>query len=108
MNILGLFKNINKELEKVKNADNPLLLDVRTSEEYREGHIENSVNIPLSQINRVVKKFPKRNREIYVYCYSGSRSAEAIRYLKAMGYENVSNIGGISRYSGNMVKGESK
>lgn len=108
MNIPGLFKNINKELEKVKKADNALLLDVRTSEEYRKGHIENSVNIPLSQINSVIKRYPKRNHPIFVYCYSGSRSAEAIRQLKKLGYENVNNIGGISRYSGKLVIGESR
>ena len=44
------------------------------------------------------------NRRVYVYCLSGGRSGRTFAYLKQIGYTNVKNIGGISAYSGKVVK----
>ncbi|MGN1168237.1 MAG: rhodanese-like domain-containing protein [Lachnospiraceae bacterium] len=107
MSLFDMFKqpDMNTGVEEFKKSKNAILLDVRTAEEYSEGHIEGSVNIPLQSIQNVRIQIPDLNRKIYVHCLSGSRSARAASMLKAMGYLDVTNIGGIGSYTGKVVKG---
>ena len=77
-----------------------VLLDVRTPGEYREVRIPGSKNVPLQQLDSVMDLAQYRDIPLYVYCRSGSRSAQAVRRLQDMGYTNVQNIGGIAAYSG--------
>ena len=85
-----------KEYEKTTGA---VLLDVRTPQEYREGHIPGSKNVPLQSMESV-KQAAAKDAPVFVYCYSGSRSSQAAGILKQMGYTNVKNIGGIASYKG--------
>lgn len=107
MNIFGLFKHpdINAGVQDFLNTSKAILLDVRTKEEYEAGHIENSVNIPLQQMENVEKRITDKSTPLFVHCQSGARSASAASILKKMGYSNVTNIGGISSYRGKVVKG---
>lgn len=93
-------KDINRGVKEYELALGAVLLDVRTPEEYREGHIPKSKNVPLQTIDRVPSVVAGKQTPLYVYCYSGSRSGQAVAVLKRMGYTNVSNIGGIVSYSG--------
>ncbi len=72
-----------------------ILIDVRTEEEYIEGYVEGSINIPLDNINEVLDVVDNKNQLILLYCRSGTRSNEAMLELKKMGYENVYDLGGI-------------
>ncbi len=106
---MGLFNflrntDINDGIAEYKTNDGAVLLDVRTSEEYRDGHIDGSVNIPLDRISSVENTIKDKNTPRYVHCYSGIRSGQAVSYLKKIGYENVRNIGGISSYRGKVIK----
>lgn len=92
--------DINRGVEDWRNAPGAVLIDVRNVDEYRCGHIPGSINIPLDRIDSVTRKVKDRNTEIFVYCLSGSRSGQAVRRMKQLGYANVVNIGGISRYKG--------
>ena len=74
-----------------------ILLDVRTPEEYREGHIPGSQNLPLQVINTVT--FDK-DTPLFVYCRSGARSRQATAHLQAAGYRRVTDLGGILSYKG--------
>ena len=96
--------DINKGVEEWRNTTNAVLLDVRTADEYGQGHIEGSVNIPLQNIQAFKNSIPDFDKPIYVHCLSGARSAQATSALKSMGYTNVTNIGGISAYRGKVVK----
>lgn len=82
-----------------------LLVDVREKEEYIEGHIPNAFLLPLSVLDEEVSKITK-DKVLYVYCRSGQRSKTAVKKLKAMGYSNVYNIGGIIHWTGYIEKGE--
>ena len=77
-----------------------VLLDVRTPQEYREGHIPGSVNIPLQSLSTADQIPAGKDTLLFVYCYSGARSAQAVRLLAGMGYTNTKNIGGIAAYKG--------
>ncbi len=91
------------ELEKDKGI---VLLDVRNPDEYKQGHIKNSINIPLHLLPAVLAdKVPQKDKRIFAYCLSGSRSSQAVSWMKSSGYTNVTNIGGISSWDGPVVRG---
>lgn len=102
MGIFDFFKqpDINQGVQEFKNAAGTVLLDVRTPQEYREGHIPGSQNVPLQQLDKVEEVTENKDTVLYVYCHSGARSRQAVSLLKHMGYTNVHNIGGIAAYSG--------
>ena len=83
---------------KAKDVENLLknkefLLDVREEYEYQDGHIKGAINIPLREILEKKDSLPK-DKDIYVYCRSGHRSADAVNFLKSLGFERVHNIEG--------------
>lgn len=78
-----------------------LVLDVRTPQEFDQGHIKGALNIPHRQIERELSKLEHAKRgEIVVYCAKGIRAASAQAVLKANGFEKVYNAGGYSDLAG--------
>ena len=96
--------DINTGVEKFRATEGAVLLDVRTPEEYRQGHIDGSINLPPNNISDIVTIIKDKNTSLYVHCLSGARSEQAVSFLKRMGYKNATNIGGISKYRGKVVK----
>lgn len=80
------------------------LIDVRTVEEYRAGHIPGSVNVPLDRIYEIERAVPDKSARLFVYCLSGARSRTASSMLASMGYTDVSNIGGITQWTGKIER----
>ena len=81
--------NINQGIEEYKRTAGAVLLDVRTPQEYQEGHIPESKNVPLQQLNNVVSVVKNTEIPLFVYCYSGVRSRQATGLLQRMGYSKV-------------------
>ena len=96
--------DINKGVMDYRNANGAVLLDVRTPQEYREGHIPGSKNVPLQQLDKISSVADNKDTLLFVYCYSGGRSRQAASMLQYMGYTNVQNIGGITAYSGKVER----
>lgn len=88
--------DINRGIQQYRASKEGVLIDVRTPEEFREGHIPGSVNVPLDRLESI--PFPV-GTTLYVYCHSGARSAQACGSLNMAGYNTV-NIGGIGSYRG--------
>jgi len=83
-----------KVLEQLKQpATAPLLLDVRTPEEFASGHVPGARNIPIQVLGQRLSEVP-RDRAVIVYCESGRRSARAIDLLKEGGYTRVTEMEG--------------
>ena len=82
---------------------NTVLIDVRTKEEYAEGHIPGSINIELDEIEKIVDIIKDKNSHIYLYCRSGHRSGIALNKVKELGYRDLTNIGGIIHYNEEIV-----
>ncbi len=92
--------DINRGVDEWKKTPGAVLLDVRTPDEYSQGRIPGSLNIPLQEIQGAPGSIPDKGTPLFVYCLSGARSSQAVHALKQMGYQNVTSIGGISRYHG--------
>jgi len=91
--------NYNETMEMIKNNKNTILLDVRSKQEYQEYHLNNSINIPLYNLQRNVKNILKSKKDnIIVYCQSGIRSKKAVNILKELGFTNVYNLNGRDRF----------
>ena len=96
--------DINKGVMEYRNTDGAVLLDVRTPQEYRDGFIPGSKNVPLQTIDKVDAVVENKDTALYVYCHSGARSRQAVSYLQHLGYTNVNNIGGIAAYHGKVER----
>ena len=90
----------NQGVADYHNTPGAVLLDVRTPQEYSEGHIPESKNVPLQTLDKVTSIAENKDTALFVYCYSGARSRQAMAMLQHMGYTNVQNIGGIAAYQG--------
>ncbi len=76
--------------------NNAVLLDVRTPEEHKSGYLDGAVLLPLAELeSKITKKIPGKNTPIYIYCRSGRRAGTAVEKLKAMGYTDLHNLGGL-------------
>ena len=81
-------------------------IDVRTDEEYKEGHISGAINIPVDVIESKIADIASDKSDIIIlYCRSGNRSATAGKILESLGYEVILDAGGIIDYSGETVTG---
>ena len=76
-------------------ADEALWIDVRTAEEFGQGHVPGAVNIPYEEITgRISEVTDDKDALIYLYCRSGRRSGIAREALDEAGFRQVVNIGG--------------
>ena len=85
------------EQAKARMEENPdlILLDVRTQEEFDQGHIPGAVCLPNEMIAADMPFLFGKDVEILLYCRSGRRSADAAKKLRDMGFTNVFDFGGI-------------
>ena len=81
-------------LNDLKAETPPLLIDVRTPEEFAEGRVPGAKNVPLDTLGSQVEALKSEEREIYVVCRSGGRSARAADLLARRGIRAVNVEGG--------------
>jgi len=85
---------------------NIIILDVRTQEEFRSGHIPGAILLPGDEIlARAGYLIPDLDQIILVYCRSGARSNVAALALVELGYTAVYDFGGIMDWIGEVVRG---
>ncbi|MCQ9209119.1 rhodanese-like domain-containing protein [Granulicatella seriolae] len=93
--------SVNMLQEKLKDKIN--LLDVRTPDEYRLGHIAKAKNVPLNMLDGYKGS---STEELYVICQSGMRSKKAAKILQKKGYNVVNVRGGMSQWTGQIRGGK--
>ena len=77
------------------NGKSPVILDVRESDEWRQGHLEGALPLPRGFLEiKVETTVPDKNAPIIAYCAGGTRSLLAAKVMKEMGYQNVSSMAG--------------
>lgn len=107
MSLFNLFKlsDINEGVQTMRKTKGAVLLDVRTREEYTNAHIPGSLNIPLDELQKAENRLPNKSTPLFVHCLSGGRSRQAVHFLKHAGYTDVTDLGGIRQYTGQIEKG---
>ncbi len=86
-------------VNKIKNKENIILLDVRTPEEYKEIHLENSFLLPVGDMSQATLTDiglgeDAKDKEIIIYCRSGGRSKQAYDIMNSLGYTNIKSVAG--------------
>jgi len=86
--------NYNDDMKSLMEANEYVIVDVRSEEEYAESHIIGAINIPYDEIDQNTKL--DKDKLILVYCKSGKRSSVAFQELKKLGYD-VYDLGAYSQ-----------
>lgn len=87
--------NLEEIKDILKSNKEAILLDVRSNQEYKEGHLNGAINIPLYELESCCDcKLDKKDEVIIVYCQSGIRSKKAIKILKKCGFTNLYHLNG--------------
>ncbi len=88
-----------EELKQLQN-EGAIIIDVRSPQEYREGHIDGAISIPEYKIKKEVEnRIPDKNQNMVVYCSSGGRSKKTQKQLRKLGYSQVYNLyNGLTNY----------
>jgi rhodanese-related sulfurtransferase len=83
-------------LERARKADESfVILDVRTPEEFAQGHVPGAINIAHDKLaNRIAELLDDKNKDIVVYCRSGKRAATAAETLRANGFDKLLHLEG--------------
>ncbi len=93
-----------EEAKKMMDESQVMVIDVRTPEEYKEGHVDKAINLPLDQIaNEIMKVLPDKEATVLLYCRSGNRSAQAAKILSDLDYTKVYDFGGINDWPYDVV-----
>jgi phage shock protein E len=78
-------------------GDNPVIIDVRTTEEWNSGHLASAQHLELQLFAGGIEQLaPDKDKQLYLYCRSGNRSGQAKTLAEAMGYTHVINAGGVA------------
>ena len=86
-------KDITKEELNSYIKQGATIIDVRSPQEYREGHVDGAISIPDYQMKREIKKnIPNKEQLIVMYCSTGHRSQRVQQILEDLGYKNVYNV----------------
>lgn len=82
-----------------------IILDVRRTDEFADGHIPGAINVANESIGlEAPAELADKDQAIYVYCRSGNRSRQAAEKLVALGYSNIIEFGGIIDWTGAIEK----
>ncbi len=82
------------DIETVKSYKDYMIIDVRTPEEYSEGHLDDAINIEYQDVvEKLNEKNISKDTPIIVYCKSGGRSGQAYESLKQVGFTHIYDLG---------------
>lgn len=74
------------------------LIDVRSTMEFNQGALNGAINLPINTIQSSVESIDK-SKPVLLYCRSGARSGMVQQFLVSLGFKDVYNIGGYTRYA---------
>lgn len=102
--MFGLFNKSNTKVINVNDIDQLIgkvdLIDIREDYEYKGGSIKSAKNIPMGQLLSEPDKYLNKNKEYYIMCQSGGRSARTCNSLASQGFNVINVSGGMGSYVG--------
>lgn len=91
-------RNIDREHARSLVAQGAQLVDVRTPQEYRDGHIAGAINVPLHELEQRVPELQDCSDALVLYCHSGRRSGSAADRLARLGFDRVYDLGAMAAW----------
>ena len=87
-------------IRMMNNHEDALVVDVRTAAEFKGGHIKGAKNVPLKKFASAIESYAGyKDKQVLVYCNSGTTVVSAINQLKKAGFEKINNLeGGIAAW----------
>ena len=80
--------------QEISSESSLILLDVRSKKEFKRGHLQGAVHIPLKKLKKSLSQLPDKEQRVVVYCHSGPRAQKAISLLQKAGYQDVVELTG--------------
>jgi rhodanese-related sulfurtransferase len=106
--MFGLFKKSNQKAININDIDSLIgkveLIDIRETYEYAGGSIQSAKNIPMGELLSSPEKYLNKDKEYYIMCQSGSRSARTCSTLMTKGFNVINVSGGMGSYAGTKRK----
>ena len=96
--VLLASQTASKEAHRLVTEEGALLLDVRTPEEFAEGHLPGALNIPVDQVAKRLDEVGPKDKPVVVYCRTGRRSGLAAVTLEKAGFQSVHDLGAMSAW----------
>jgi len=97
-----------QELQKLADAGDARIIDVRTVGEFEAGHVKGAENVPIDELSAAAASWD-RAEPLAVYCATGSRSASAVQQLASMGFETIYHFSqGLTAWQGDLETGGSQ
>jgi len=91
----GSFLSPAMAIRLMNNNDDVLVIDIRSTAEYKSGHIKGAKNAPLAEFSSAIDSYANfKNQPVLIYCNSGNTATRAIKMLKKAGFENINNLAG--------------
>ena len=81
-------------LTQLQDQQAPIILDVRSAQEYQQGHIKGAINITYDQLYKQHQLTSYKNKKIVIYCHSGRRAAHAYQTLQRQGFTDLIDLKG--------------
>ena len=96
----GLLVSPSMAIRLMNNHDETMVIDIRATADYKNGHIKGAKNAPLNEFASSIESFASyKNKPVLLYCNSGSTTTRAIKLLKKAGFEKINNLeGGIAAW----------
>ena len=91
--------------KKLNEAENPVIIDVRTPKEWEEGIVEDAVLINIMETDHFMEEVDKMDKDLsyFIYCRSGNRSGQACQYMDSKGFTKTYNlVGGMLEWKGEL------
>jgi rhodanese-related sulfurtransferase len=108
LKMFGLFKKNNGKVINVNDIDDLIgkieLIDIREKYEYASGSIKSAKNITMGELLNQPEKYLDKNKEYYIICQSGGRSARACNAITGRGFNVINVSGGVGSYVGSKRK----
>ena len=93
---------MDQKIAEFESHDGGLLIDLRDGKDFDAGHIPGALHMTPENIRDEIRRLATFSTRILLYCYTGGRARQAAEMLKAKGYENTVDLGGIGQYTGRM------
>jgi len=93
--VKGVWDRTPQQVVQLMNNEDSIILDVRENNEYKDGHIIDSIHIPMSEVKNRLSELEKyKDSQVIVSCRSGHRSSRTCALLKKSGFNNIFNLHG--------------